>query len=58
VRVERKLAGVLKIPVIDDVDADLPHSPGHAIGDCVLVEVARRIVSNVRARVSLFPKTA
>jgi len=50
------LAGALRILVVDDVDVDFPDSLGHAIGDRVLIEVARRIVNNVRARVSLFPK--
>lgn len=53
-REERKLAGALKILVIDDVDANFPDSLGHAIGVGVRVEVVRRIVDYVRARVSPF----
>lgn len=47
-RVERKLAGAVKILVIGDVDANFPDSRGHATADRVPVEVVRRIVDNLR----------
>lgn len=37
------------------MDTDFLDSHGHAIGERVPVEVAQRIVNNVRARESFFP---